>query len=316
MAETIARTQSLFTGSGRVRGWPRAAAPETAEEVGRAQPPQTETAAAAPEADGAGLDALKAQQAAEQALRALTPETPDAGSAEARETPQGEAADALSALTDALAQRDGEAKTLIEMMEDAKAQAEELRKRFELPKNTSQYSLAAVEAFARLSRARTQSDVSAAAGYARRQLVQCRAALKQDGGNPQRIRAAIRQLESAVARAGRKKRDLEDERLTEQRRARAARENDLKKARRLKYELRRCQTSRMLRENSYVRGAVTDAMQQAQLEQMRAEQQAQLEHVAGLGSPQADAAASAYQAMAAPAGAAPAAQPPSVEVSV
>ncbi len=249
---------------------------------------------------------LLAQQAAQQVQLSLAKTQEDAaqacgqpggtqGLAQALESAQNQARQTQEALLAKLSERDDEVKTLAEMMKQAKEQAEKIRKQFELPKNNSRYSLAAVEAYARLSRARSQTDVSAAASYARRQLAQCKTALRQGGGDTQRIQAAVRQLESAITRAGRKKRELEDERLMEKRQAKAERQRDRKKAARLKYQLRRSKTLRRLRENSYVSGAVTDGIQQAHLARQRQEQQLAAER-AGVGPVSADAVAQRYLA--------------------
>lgn len=269
--------------------------------------PQPAAPAPAPQGPDAGPDAgeLLAQQAAQQVQLSLAKTREEAqqaagqpgaqGLAQALEEAQKQAQETQEALLAKLSERDDEVKTLAEMMKEAKEQAEKIRKQFELPKNNSRYSLAAVEAYARLSRARSQTDVSAAASYARRQLAQCKTALRQGGGDTQRIQAAVRQLESAITRASRKKRELEDERLMEKRRAKAERQRDRQKAARLKYQLRRTKTLRALRESSYVSGAVMDGMQQAQMARQRAEQQLAAER-AGIRPASADAVAQHYLA--------------------
>ncbi len=269
--------------------------------------PQPAAPAPAPQGPDAGPDAgeLLAQQAAQQVQLSLAKTREEAqqaagqpgaqGLAQALEEAQKQAQETQEALLAKLTERDDEVRTLAEMMKEAKEQAEKIRKQFELPKNNSRYSLAAVEAYARLSRARSQTDVSAAASYARRQLAQCKTALRQGGGDTQRIQAAVRQLESAITRASRKKRELEDERLMERRRAKAERQRDRQKAARLKYQLRRTKTLRALRESSYVSGAVMDGMQQAQMARQRAEQQLAAER-AGIRPASADAVAQHYLA--------------------
>lgn len=262
--------------------------------------PQTALPSPAPGVPDPGE--LLAQQATQQVQLNLAKAQQEAGQpgtektlAQALEGAAAEAQKAQEALLAGLHERDDEVKTLAEMMKQAKEQAEKIRKQFELPKNNSRYSLAAVEAYARLSRARSQTDVSAAASYARRQLAQCKSALRQGGGDTQRIQAAVRQLESAITRAGRKKRQLEEERLMERRQAKAERQHERKKAAQLKYQLRRSKTLRRLRENSYISGAVMDGMQQAQLARQRQEQQLAAER-AGVGTVSADAAAQRYLA--------------------
>lgn len=239
------------------------------------------------------LNLAKAQETA--AVQAASQPGAENSLAQALQDAGAEAQKTQQALLAKLTERDDEAKTLAEMMKQAREQAEKLRKQFELPKNSGRYSLAAVEAYARLSRARSQTDVSAAASYARRQLAQCKSALRQGGGDTQRIQAAVRQLESAITRAGRKKRQLEEERLMERRQAKAERQHERKKATLLKYQLRRSKTLRRLRENSYISGAVMDGMQQAQLARQRQEQQLAAER-AGVGTVTADAAAQRYLA--------------------
>lgn len=351
MASTILSTQTVTMRQGRAAFPPAAPAPDQTPAQQAAQPrpgaefgwgvlPQDPTA---PEAAGA----LQAQQAAGQAQFALakaqaeaanavgqTPAAGQSGASEAGgeglagalEAARQEADAAQKSLLAGLSEKDDEAKTLIEMMKEAKEQAEALRKKFTLPKNGSRYSLAAVEAYARLSRARSQADVSAAASYARRQLIQCKNALRQDTDNAQRIQAAVRQLQSAVARAGRKKRDLENERLDEVRRNNALRKKDRKKAARLKHELERKKISRALRERGYLNGAVMDGMQQAQLARMRAEQQEAFDKIAGSGSGAVSAEQAAQRYLAAPTpalaaapaadAAAPAAAPAPVQLEI
>ena len=130
-------------------------------------------------------------------------------------------------------QRDEEAASLLERMMEAQKKAKEQREKFRFPKNTN-YGDRPMEAYARLSRARTRSQVGAAAGYARRQIAQLRAAKRQDSENAPRIQAAINQLEWAVVRAGRKKRELDQEQLTEARSRRLEEGKELKKAQTLR----------------------------------------------------------------------------------
>lgn len=171
------------------------------------------------------------------------------------------------------------ATTLIQRMIEAQKKAKEMRDKFKIPKNT-RYGDYAIEAYARLSRARRQSDVSAAAGYARRQIVALRAAKRQDSENAPRIQAAINQLERAVIRAGKKSRDLEREQLSEMRQKRLEKNNQQKEAQRLRQELRRRQALRKLRERGYIKEAVIDNHHQEQMAATRAEYRAQLENLA------------------------------------
>lgn len=171
------------------------------------------------------------------------------------------------------------ATTLIERMIEAQKKAKEQKDKFKIPKNT-RYGDYAIEAYARLARARRQSDVSAAAGYARRQIAQLRVAKRQDSENSQRIQAAINQLQKAVVRAGKKRRDLDREQLTEIRRKRMAQKDQLKEAQRLGQELRRRQALRRLRERGYIKEAVIENHHQEQMAATRAEYRAQLESLA------------------------------------
>ena len=169
--------------------------------------------------------------------------------------------------------------TLIQRMIEAQKKAKEQKDKFKIPTNT-RYGDRAVEAYARLARARRQSDVSAAAGYARRQIASLRTAKRQDRENSQRIQAVINQLEKAVVRAGKKRRDLEQEELTEIRRKRFEKNKQTKDAQRLRQELRHRQALRRLRERGYIKEAVIDNHHQDQMAATRAEYRAQLESLA------------------------------------
>ena len=146
-----------------------------------------------------------------------------------------------------------EDKTIWEMMKEAQAKAEERKKSLQLPKST-RYGDAPMMAYARLARARTPADVNAAAGYARRCIGQFKAALRQDSENADRIKAAINQLQKAVSRAGKKKRDLEQEKLA---------------------DLRRRKSMRLIRERGYLKEAEIDNRLQSQLAETRMELRAQ-----------------------------------------
>lgn len=327
MANSILGTQNITMRQGRTAALPAAvAAPAAQTPAQQAAQPQASSAfgwgvlpqnPTAPEATGA----LQAQQAAGQAQLALAQAQAEAAAgaapvaagqggvseaaegqslAEALSAAQQEADAASKSLLAGLSEKDDKAKTLVEMMKEAREEAEALRKKFTLPKNGSRYSMAAVQAYAKLSRARSQADVSAAASYARRQLIQCKNALRQDSDNSQRIQAAIRQLQSAVARASRKKRDLETERIDEVRRTNALRRKEKKKAAQMKNQLNRKRTSRALRENGYLNGAVMDGMQQAQIAKARAEQQEAFDKVAGSGNSTVSASEAAQRYLAAP----------------
>lgn len=166
---------------------------------------------------------------------------------------------------------------LHEMLREAREKAEQRRDSLKLKPNASQYGDAAMTAYAKLARARSQGDVSAAAGYARRQLARCRAALGSDRDNATRIKAAIRQLQKAVGRAGKKSRELRREDLIRAREKKARLERQRRKAAGLNQELNRRRTLRMIREGGYLREAEVDNRQQAQIAKVELElrQQAQ-----------------------------------------
>lgn len=170
-----------------------------------------------------------------------------------------------------------EALDLREKLQEAREKAQERRDSLKLKPNASQYGDAAMTAYAKLARARNQGEVSAAAGYARRQIARCRAALGTDKDNATRIRAAIRQLQKAAGRAGKKSRELRREDLIRAREKRARLEEKRRKAAGLNQELNRRKTLRMIRESGYLREAETDNRQQAQIAKTELElrQQAQ-----------------------------------------
>ena len=124
--------------------------------------------------------------------------------------------------------------TLTEMIREAKEKADAQREKFKLAKAAPRYGDAPLEAYARLARARSRMEVNAASGYARRRLAQFKTALRTDSDNAAKIKAAINQLQKAVNRGERKKRELDREHLTEVRRKRAAKEDLKEKERRLK----------------------------------------------------------------------------------
>lgn len=316
-------------------------AAEQAQQAVQAQTPEPESIASAAERPGAANPLAAAQLARQRAFSAFAesvsaavspavpgaaqaagiaaqPASPGAQAANAAANPTNPAAPAFDAeaLHEALTQADDEVKSLMDMMEQARKKAQETREKLKLPKNSARYGYAAIEAFARLSRARSQAQVSSAAGYARRQLGEMQTALRQDPQNAGRIRAAIRQLQSAVTRASRKKRDLEQDRIDRARRARAEKERRPGRAKRIEQELRRKQAVRRICDAGYVNNAVIDMVQQEHIEQTRAEQRAQLERIAGLGGSSADAAQAAYTAGAAYSGEAAAAAAPMPEIQL
>ena len=67
-------------------------------------------------------------------------------------------------------QQKKESSSITEMIRDAKEKADLHREKLERAKPTPRYGDAPMEAYARLSRARTVGEVSSAAGYARRRI--------------------------------------------------------------------------------------------------------------------------------------------------
>lgn len=208
--------------------------------------------------------------------------------------------EAVKKASDAYSAEESEVKSLAEMMKEAKERAEEQRERFKLPNNT-RYGDMPMEAYARLSRARTQSQASAAAGYARRQIARCQTALRQDPENVARIRATIASLQKAVNRAGKKKRELQQDELTEMQRKKAAIRKEKQKALRLRRELCRRKTMRSIRESGYLRECDIENRLQDQLQQTRTELQLQMQQLCAEvgGSVSPEAAAQQYTAQAA-----------------
>ena len=194
-----------------------------------------------------------------------------------REQQQAEAAPPAEGagedLSAALSRQEEEGRDLLEMIRDAQEKAEAQREAMKLPKSSTRYGDAPLEAYARLARARSRMEVNAASGYARRRLAQFKTALRTDSDNAAKIKAAINQLQKAVNRGERKKRELDREHLTEVRRKRAAKE----KERRLRQELVRRRTQRMIRESGYMREAeISDRLAtQLTATQMELRQQAQ-----------------------------------------
>lgn len=180
-------------------------------------------------------------------------------------------------LSASLSQKEEEGKDLVEMIRDAQEKAEAQREAMKLPKSSTRYGDAPLEAYARLARARSRMEVNSASGYARRRLAQFKTALRTDSDNAAKIKAAISQLQKAVNRGERKKRELDRERLTEIRRKKAAKEELKEKERRLRQELVRRRTQRMIRESGYMREAeISDRLAtQLTATQMELRQQAQ-----------------------------------------
>ena len=192
-----------------------------------------------------------------------------------QETPAVTRGTALSAEKD-------ETATLMERMLEAQKRAKERKDRFKIVKKTN-YGELPMEAYARLARARTQGQAGSAAGYARRQIAYLQAQKRQaDSVEGPRIQAAINQLQKAVTRAGRKKRELQKEEFTELRRKRLEAKQERGKALALRRELRRRQKLRMIREHGYIKEAEIDDRYQQEMAATRLEYQTQLQNFAGV----------------------------------
>lgn len=198
-----------------------------------------------------------------------------------------------------------ETQSLHEMLQEAREKAQERRDTLKLKPSSSQYGDAAMTAYAKLARARNQGEVNSAASYARRQIARCRAALGSDSDNTTRIKAAIRQLQKAVGRAGKKGRELRREDLIRAREKKARLEEQRRKAAGLNQELNRRRTQRMIRESGYLREAEVDNRQQAQIAKVELELRQQAQALSASVAPSLEGAVREYAAAAeapAPAG--------------
>ncbi len=191
--------------------------------------------------------------------------------------------------------------TLAEQMLEAREKAQKARERFRLTPSNRRYGDAPIEAYSRLARARNAAQVSSAAGYARRQILQLKAARRQDPDHARQIQGAINQLQKAVGRAGKKRRDLAREELAEKRRAKLEREEQLRRARRLQQQLRNQRTMRVLRESGYIREAEADNRLNTHLDAANQKLREQFEAISGAagGGGAQDAAIARYAAQAA-----------------
>ena len=141
--------------------------------------------------------------------------------------------------------------SLTEMIQDAKERANAQQEKFKLAKTTPRYGDAPLEAYARISRAHTPSQAGAAAGYARRRLVQLESAARSDPEHSDQIKAAAGQLRKAVSRANRKKLELNKEQLSRARMKRMMKENKRREEQRIRQELRKTAAMRAIRESGY-----------------------------------------------------------------
>ncbi len=209
-------------------------------------------------------------------------------------------------LSAALSRQEEEGRDLLEMIRDAQEKAEAQREAMKLPKSSTRYGDAPLEAYARLARARSRMEVNAASGYARRRLAQFKTALRTDSDNAAKIKAAINQLQKAVNRGERKKRELDREHLTEVRRKRAAKEDLKEKERRLRQELLRRKSQRIIRESGYMREAEISDRLASQLTATQMELRQQAQDLAAATSASLEAAVQQYTASAEPVPSAPA----------
>ena len=193
-------------------------------------------------------------------------------------------------------QREESRASLTEMIQDAKEKADAQREKFKLAKATPRYGDAPLEAYARLSRAKTQSQVSSAAGYARRRIAELEAAQRSDPDHADQIRAAVGQLKKAVTRANKKKLEISREQLARARQKRMARENRRREEQRIKQELRRSQSMRAIRESGYFRETEVANRQADQLTATKMELRAQAEQLGVSATKSVDAAVQEYSA--------------------
>ena len=200
------------------------------------------------------------------------------GPAAARQ-PASPANEEQQALVDALREEQEGQPDLAEMMKEAREKAAEREEMFNLPKNRRRYGDTAIIAYSKLARARSLGEVDAASGYARRQIAQLRAAKRSDSDNAGRIQAAINQLQKAVNRAGRKKREISQEKLTAKRHARLEKEKRTREAKRLRHQLKCRQTQRMIRESGYLREAEVDNRFQDQIAASKLEMRNQMQEL-------------------------------------
>ncbi len=192
---------------------------------------------------------------------------------------------------------------LAEMMKEAQEKAAEVAKQrddlLKKTKSSRRYGDAAIIAYSKLARARSLGDVDAASGYARRQIAQLRAAKGSDSDNADRIQAAINQLQKAVNRAGRKKREISQEKLTARRQAKLEKEKRTREAKRLRQQLKNKQTMRMIRESGYLREADIDNRMQDHIAATKQEMRQQMEQLTESTQTAVDAAVQQYAAAAA-----------------
>ena len=182
-------------------------------------------------------------------------------------------------LAQSLKKKDEQTASLTEMIRDAKEKADTQREKLKLAKATPRYGDAPLEAYARLSRAKTQSQAGSAAGYARRRIAQLEAAERSDPDHADQIRAAIAQLKKAVTRANKKKLEISKEQLARARQKRLLQENKRREAQRIRQELRKNQAMRAIRESGYFKETEIANRQADQLTATKMELKAQAEQL-------------------------------------
>lgn len=199
-------------------------------------------------------------------------------------------------LAQSMKKQQQESASITEMIRDAKEKADARREQFQRAKPTPRYGDAPMEAYSRLSRARTAAEASSAAGYARRRIAQLQAAQRSDPEHADQIKAAIGQLKKAVSRASQKKRALTREQLALARQKRMARENRHREEQRIRQQLRRAQSMRAVRESGWFREADIANRQAEQLSATRMELRAQAEQLGAAAQKSIDAAMQGYSA--------------------
>lgn len=187
-------------------------------------------------------------------------------------------------------------KTLYEMMREAKEKIGAHKDQLKAAKPKTQYGDVPMLAYSRLARAKNRSQVNAAAGYARRQIARLKAAKYTDSDNAKQIQAAINQLQKAVTRAGKKNRDLDREKLAENRQKKLEKERRTSQAKRERLELRRKQALRAIRESGYIREAEVDKRMQAHIAATQAELRNQAQALSAAYQPSPEAVAQEYAA--------------------
>ena len=197
-------------------------------------------------------------------------------------------------LAQSMKKQEERAATLPEMIKDAKEKADAQREKFKLAKVTPRYGDAPLEAYARISRARTQGQASSAAGYARRRLVQLEAAQRSDPEHADQIKAAVSQLKKAVSRANKKKLELNKEQLARARMKRLIQENKRREEQRIRQELRKSQSLRAIRESGYFQETEIANRHADQLTATKMELKAQAEQLGTSAQKSIDAALQGY----------------------